>query len=40
MPETLRPAALGLAGEDIRRVLSIGPDRTGRPAPTNGGGAA
>jgi hypothetical protein len=28
--DTIRPAALGLAGEDIRRVLSIGPDRSGR----------
>lgn len=32
MSETKRPAALGLAGEDIRRVLSIGPDRSGRAA--------
>lgn len=39
MPETLRPAALGLAGEDIRRVLSIGPDRSGRPSRLNGGEA-
>jgi uncharacterized protein (TIGR03032 family) len=36
--ETVRPAALGLAGEDIRRVLSIGPDRSGRRG--NGGEAA
>jgi uncharacterized protein (TIGR03032 family) len=27
---TIRPAALGLAGDDIRRVLSIGPDRSER----------
>jgi uncharacterized protein (TIGR03032 family) len=33
--DTVRPAALGLAGEDIRRVLSIGPDRS-RPVPRNG----
>lgn len=39
MRETVRPAALGLAGEDIRRVLSIGPDRSTRPA-RNGGNAA
>jgi uncharacterized protein (TIGR03032 family) len=32
LPETARPAALGLAGEDIRRVLSIGPDRSQRGA--------
>lgn len=31
LPETMRPAALGLAGEDIRRVLAIGPDRSVRP---------
>ena len=37
LPETVRPAALGLAGEDIRRVLSIGPDRSGRAAKDNGG---
>jgi uncharacterized protein (TIGR03032 family) len=37
--ETVRPAALGLAGEDIRRVLSIGPDRSGRRV-ENGGVAA
>jgi uncharacterized protein (TIGR03032 family) len=36
IPETQRPAALGLSGEDIRRVLSIGPDRSGRPI-RNGG---
>jgi uncharacterized protein (TIGR03032 family) len=40
MAETVRPAALGLAGEDIRRVLSIGPDRSGKPARSNGGAAA
>jgi uncharacterized protein (TIGR03032 family) len=34
--ETVRPAALGLAGEDIRRVLSIGPDGSGRRAPDGG----
>jgi uncharacterized protein (TIGR03032 family) len=28
LAETLRPAALGLAGEDVRRVLSIGPDHS------------
>ncbi len=28
LPDTMRPAALGLAGEDVRRVLSIGPDRS------------
>jgi uncharacterized protein (TIGR03032 family) len=28
LAETVRPAALGLAGEDIRRVLSIGPDHS------------
>ncbi len=28
--ETRRPAALGLIGQDIRRVLSIGPDRSQR----------
>ena len=39
LPQTARPAALGLAGEDIRRVLSIGPDRSGRPA-REGGTAA
>lgn len=39
LPETVRPAALGLAGEDIRRVLSIGPDRSGRPQ-RNGPAAA
>ena len=39
MPQTARPAALGLAGEDIRRVLSICPDRSGRPA-RRGGTAA
>jgi uncharacterized protein (TIGR03032 family) len=39
IPETQRPAALGLAGDDIRRVLSIGPDRSGRPT-RNGGIAA
>jgi uncharacterized protein (TIGR03032 family) len=39
LPQTVRPAALGLAGEDIRRVLSIGPDRSARPA-RNGGTAA
>ena len=39
LAETVRPAALGLAGEDIRRVLSIGPDRSARPA-RNGGEAA
>ncbi len=39
MPETVRPAALGLSGEDIRRVLSIGPDRSGRPT-KNGNTAA
>jgi len=39
LPETVQPAALGLAGDDIRRVLSIGPDRSGRP-PRNGPAAA
>lgn len=39
LADTVRPAALGLAGEDIRRVLSIGPDRSARPA-RNGGEAA
>jgi uncharacterized protein (TIGR03032 family) len=39
LPETSRPAALGLVGEDIRRVLSIGPDRSARPN-RNGGLAA
>jgi uncharacterized protein (TIGR03032 family) len=39
VPETVRPAALGLDGEDIRRVLSIGPDRSGRP-PRPGNAAA
>ncbi len=39
VPQTARPAALGLTGEDIRRVLSIGPDRSRRPA-RNGGTAA
>jgi uncharacterized protein (TIGR03032 family) len=38
LADTVRPAALGLAGEDIRRVLSIGPDRSGRRA--SGGGPA
>jgi uncharacterized protein (TIGR03032 family) len=38
LAETARPAALGLAGEDVRRVLSIGPDRSARRAP--GGSAA
>lgn len=32
LPDTVRPAALGLAGEDIRRVLSIGPDRSALPS--------
>jgi uncharacterized protein (TIGR03032 family) len=36
--DTVRPAALGLTGEDIRRVLSIGPDRSVRPS--RGGAAA
>lgn len=39
LPETVQPAALGLAGEDIRRVLSIGPDRSGRPAHNDGAAA-
>ena len=39
MRETQRPAALGLAGEDIRRVLSVGPDRSLRPT-RNGGVSA
>ena len=39
LAETVRPAALGLAGEDIRRVLSIGPDRSARPL-RDGGEAA
>lgn len=39
LADTMRPAALGLAGDDIRRVLSIGPDRSARPA-RNGGEAA
>lgn len=39
LPETVQPAALGLAGDDIRRVLSIGPDRSGR-SPRNGPVAA
>lgn len=37
LADTVRPAALGLAGEDIRRVLSIGPDRSAR---SNRGGDA
>jgi len=36
LPQTVRPAALGLAGDDIRRVLSIGPDRSGRPSRSGG----
>ena len=40
LPETTRPAALGLAGEDIRRVLSIGPDRSGRAGARGGPQAA
>jgi len=40
LPETVRPAALGLAGEDIRRVLSIGPDRSGRGGARGGPHAA
>jgi uncharacterized protein (TIGR03032 family) len=39
MSDTVRPAALGLTGEDIRRVLSIVPDRSARPA-RNGGSSA
>jgi len=39
MRETARPAALGLSGEDIRRVLSIGPDRSARPTRNSGAGA-
>jgi uncharacterized protein (TIGR03032 family) len=39
LPDTVRPAALGLAGEDIRRVLSIGPDRSVRPGRNNGDAA-
>lgn len=39
LADTVRPAALGLAGDDIRRVLSIGPDRSARPA-RDGGQAA
>jgi uncharacterized protein (TIGR03032 family) len=39
LAETERPAALGLVGEDIRRVLSIGPDRSARPS-RSGGAAA
>lgn len=37
-PRTPRPEALGVAGGDIRRVLIIGPDRSGRP--NRDGGAA
>ncbi|MCW5773972.1 MAG: TIGR03032 family protein [Rhodospirillaceae bacterium] len=36
LSDTVQPAALGLAGEDIRRVLSIGPDRSVRPAGSPG----
>lgn len=39
LADTVRPAALGLVGDDIRRVLSIGPDRSARPT-RNGGQAA
>jgi uncharacterized protein (TIGR03032 family) len=36
---TLQPAALGVLGQDIRRILSIGPDRSQRE-PQIGGGAS
>jgi uncharacterized protein (TIGR03032 family) len=34
----VRPAALGLCGEDVRRVLSIGPDRSERAGSDEGPG--
>jgi uncharacterized protein (TIGR03032 family) len=37
---TLQPAALGVLGQDIKRVLSIGPDRSQREASKNGGASA
>ncbi len=33
--DTVRPAALGLIGQDVRRVLSIGPDRSQRQQQRN-----